>query len=307
MSRGTRRRLRWTSAVTWLTAAFIMAGGAATASAAETSIFATKYPVAYLAQRLAGPEMRVVVPDPPGGGSPWRPTLEEIQAMQQAHIILTGDAAGESWRDVVALRANQMVDTTETISNELIPAEGATTHTHGPAGSHSHGASAANPWLDPTLAVAQAKTIAEAMDRRRMADTATLDARLGELETDLLALDDELQAATRRADDVLFLAAVPAYAYLARRYGLNIKAMEWDAGVHRSDATRQYLEGLREDHAAIRMIWSAAPAMDDVAFLREIGIESLVIDPLAAAPESGDYLSAMLRNADEIRRALDER
>jgi len=298
---------RWATVGVWLTLGILLVAGFARASTTEASIFATRYPLAYFAQRIGGPEVRVVLPNALADGSPWRPTLEDIQTMQRARIILTDDPARESWLDLVALRVDQVVDTTENISGELIPARGETTHTHGPTGSHSHGASAENPWLDPTLAVAQAKAIAEAMGRRGLADGSTLDPRLRALETDLLALDGELQAIARDADGILFLAAAPAYEYLARRYGLRIQFMEWEAAVHRSDATRQYLEKLRRDHRAIRMIWPEAPAIDDVAFLREAGIDSLIIDPLSTGPENGDFLTVMQRNAEELRRALDER
>jgi len=298
---------RWATVGVWLTLGILLVAGFARASTTEASIFATRYPLAYFAQRIGGPEVRVVLPNALADGSPWRPTLEDIQTMQRARIILTDDLARETWLDLVALRADQVVDTTENISEELIPAKGETTHSHGPTGSHSHGVSAENPWLDPTLALAQAKAIAEAMGRRGLADGDTLDPRLRALETDLLALDGALGAIASDADGILFLAAAPAYEYLARRYGLQIQFMEWEATVHRSDATRQYLEKLRRDHRVIWMIWPEAPAIDDVAFLREIGIDSLIIDPLSTGPANGNFLTVMQRNAEELRRALGKR
>ena len=46
------------------------------------------------------------------------------------------------------------------------------------------------------------------------------------------------------------------------------------------------------------MIWEAAPAEATVRRLEALGVRSIVYSPCANAPEQGDFLGVMRRNAD---------
>jgi hypothetical protein len=52
------------------------------------------------------------------------------------------------------------------------------------------------------------------------------------------------------------------------------------------------------------MVWEAEPLAETRAELERRGIRSLVFDPLASAPASGDYLSAMGENVARLEAAF---
>ena len=51
------------------------------------------------------------------------------------------------------------------------------------------------------------------------------------------------------------------------------------------------------------MIWEAAPLAQSKEQLAELGVSSLVYDPAATRPESGDWLTVMRGNIENLRRA----
>ena len=52
------------------------------------------------------------------------------------------------------------------------------------------------------------------------------------------------------------------------------------------------------------MLWEAEPLPETVARLEEMGIESIVFDPCATEPDSGDYLSVMQANLQRLQSTL---
>ncbi len=48
------------------------------------------------------------------------------------------------------------------------------------------------------------------------------------------------------------------------------------------------------------MIWEGEPLPETVEKLAEMGISSLVFDPAANRPETGNYLTVMQRNANHL-------
>ena len=51
-------------------------------------------------------------------------------------------------------------------------------------------------------------------------------------------------------------------------------------------------------------MWEAAPVAETTAELERRGITSVVFDPLAEAPSSGDYLSVMNENIARLEAAF---
>ena len=66
-------------------------------------------------------------------------------------------------------------------------------------------------------------------------------------------------------------------------------------------------EGIRKilgSHPAKWMIWEAKPSEAIVAKLKELGVGSLVFDPCANRPESGDFLEVMDKNLGRLKEAF---
>ena len=100
--------------------------------------------------------------------------------------------------------------------------------------------------------------------------------------------------------DVLVVGSHPVYQYLARRYGLAIPSVHFEPDTYPEADGWQDLENLLEDYAATWMLWEGEPIAQTADRLREMDLESVVFNPCANRPESGDYLSVMEANAAGI-------
>jgi zinc transport system substrate-binding protein len=197
-----------------------------------------------------------------------------------------------------------VVDTSAAITDRLLPLEGAVTHSHGGMGEHSHSGFATRLWLDPTLATAQAAAIATAFAAARPDAKTSFDQGLAALRGDLEALDAKLGTLGSRIGATPLLFSHPVYAYLIRRCGLNARSLQWDPTEVPGHFALAQLDEKLEGHPAKLLVWEAEPVAETTAELERRGIASLVFDPLAEAPASGDYLSAMNGNIARLEAAF---
>jgi zinc transport system substrate-binding protein len=193
-----------------------------------------------------------------------------------------------------------MVDTSAALGDRLLPLEESVTHQHGPTGAHSHAGLAFTIWLDPTLAILQARAVAKAFGRARPEHEAALRANLAALEADLRALDTRLEAAARAIGDTPLLFSHPVYPYLIRRYGLDARSLHWEPDEPPDARAWRELREVLAEHPARWMLWEAEPLPETARSLRELDIESRVFDPCANVPEEGDFLAIMARNAEVL-------
>jgi zinc transport system substrate-binding protein len=178
------------------------------------------------------------------------------------------------------------------------------THTHGPAGAHAHEGTAFTTWLDPTLAIEQARATEQALSRARPQHAESFDPNLAKLEADLRALDERLAALAQRIGDTPLLFSHPVYQYLIRRYELNARSLHWEPLEPPDDAMFAELDALLDAHPARWMIWEGVPLPATVRALRARGVDSLVFDPGANTPAEGDFLTVMEDNARTLEGAF---
>ena len=280
----------------------------ASMSAADVTpltVYAVNYPMSYLTERVGGEHVEVVLPRVLAQGDPAyaQPDAEVIAAFQSADLIVRNGAGYAQWVDMVTLPAGKVVDTTAGIAERLIVLDNALTHSHGPEGEHSHDQTATTTWLDPLLAIAQAEAITAALSSQRPAATSAFDANLAALRDDLTALDEQLAAATAALADAPVLASYPIYQYFARRYGLDLEAVQLESWVEPTDEQWDELAALHTEHPARWMIWESQPVAAIVERLEGMGIGVIVLDPCATPPDDGDYLSVMRDNLANLSAA----
>ncbi|QXP87227.1 metal ABC transporter substrate-binding protein [Methylococcus capsulatus] len=281
------------------------AWGAGAVSEHPLKIVASNYPLAYFAERLAGSWATVTLPAPADADPAyWRPDVKAVSAMQKADLILLNGADYEKWLAHVALPRLKRVDTSAGFRDRFIRIENAVVHSHGPAGQHSHEGTAYTTWLDFDQAAQQAEAVAKALIARRPElKTAVLDA-LKALQTDLAGLDGELKRIATVKPGVPLMASHPVYQYLARRYGLNLKSVHWEPGEMPPEKEWTELGKTLTVHPAKTMLWEARPSPAIADKLSAKGVTSVVFDPCANRPESGDFLAVMKRNVENLKMAL---
>ena len=266
----------------------------------ELLVYTVNYPLQYFAERIGGGAVQAEFPAPADGDPAyWRPDTQAIAAYQEADLVLLNGAYYAKWVEMAPLPPSKLIDTSAGFADRYI--EGETyTHSHGPGGDHEHGELAFTTWLDPTLAVEQARAIKESLAAARSDDAHGFEERFIALETELGELDGHILRLVEGQTDLPLLGSHPVYQYLARRYALNLQSVHFEPDEMPEEEAWQGLAHILEDHPAQWMLWEAEPLAEIADRLRQLGIESIVYDPCGNRPTSGDFLSTMQQNARNL-------
>lgn len=267
-------------------------------------IFASNYPLQFFAQEIAGETLDVHLPEIEGDPAYWVPDGEQAAALQSADLVILNGAGYESWLNFVTLRPGRLLDTTAGIDDRLLPLEKATVHQHGPEGEHSHTGTAFTTWLDPQLAIEQSQAIAKALSELAPDQAAGFEERLASLEERLNQLDQELKLGFEQLEGQPVWFSHPVYQYLENRYSINGRSVHWEPD--EAPGTRSWIEfqNLSRDHPGKLMLWEGEPLGEVRGQLTELGIMSVVFDPLGNRPGQGDYFEAMGQNWQRLIEAL---
>lgn len=270
------------------------------------SVYTTNYPLAYFAERIGGVQVEVVFPAPVDvDPAYWAPEPDVIAAYQGADLILLNGAGYEKWIERASLPASKLVDTSAAIESSYIPLEEGVVHTHGPEGEHSHKGWAFTTWLDPTLAMAQAKAVEAALSQLRPAAAQSFRDAYEGLQADLLGLDARLGNLAAEIGDRPLVFSHPVYQYLDEHLGLNGASVHWEPGEAPSEEMWEAFETMLRSHPAKLMVWEGEPLTEVEGRLADMGIDSVVYDPCGNSPESGDFGSVMLQNVANLEAAME--
>jgi zinc transport system substrate-binding protein len=262
------------------------------------------YPLEYFAQRIAGDLLDVAFPAMVGDPALWEPMAGEVARFQEADLILLNGAGYAAWATKVSLPSARIVDTGKPISDRFIRLEDAVTHSHGPGREHEHGGLAFTTWIDPELAIEQAGAILDAFERRWPEFADSFESGFSGLRRDLEALDADLKAITVEGKPRPLITSHPVYQYLERRYGLDARSVHWEPDQVPDETMIEELREVLSTHPAGWMVWENQPVPESVTMLTGLGLQSAVFDPCGNRPESGDYLTVMQRNVQEMQRVF---
>lgn len=286
-------------------AALLLAAPASAQEGARPVVVADSYPLAFLAERLAGEGAEIVLPVPEGRDPQfWRPSVEEIGRVQAADLILLSGAGFAEWPARASLPRARTVDASRPIEDRLIAAP-AVTHSHGPEGEHVHEGVAAFTWLDLGQAALQAEAVAEALGRVLPQDAAGIAARLAALRAEMDALHADALALGPLAEGRDLVASHPRYQYFARAYGLSVGSVEWDPGATPDAGRLAELEALAEGLREPVFVWEAEPPEAAREAVAALGLPQAVMPTLARRPPEGDFLSAFGAGVAALRAALE--
>ncbi len=261
------------------------------------------YPLFYFATRLAGEsfELRYQVnsqEDP----AFWNPSDKDVQAFQQADLIIRNGAGYAKWMKSVSLPSRKMLNTSAAFSKRLITQNG-TAHQHGNGEAHEHGDMAFTTWLDFNLAEKQAQAIAGKFSTISPESGEAVQKKFGKLSIDLRRLDEQMMLWSKKWGNRPLLVSHPVYQYWAKRYGLNIKSVHWEPGMKWNADRMKDLAAINTGHDAQWMIWEGEPDPLLITRLKEVGIESIVFDPCGNRPDNkGNWLSVMKKNIAALKK-----
>jgi zinc transport system substrate-binding protein len=279
-------------ALSVLVVALLVAGcGSTSGSDRRRTVVAGFYPLAWAAQRIGGPGVRVVNLTP-AGAEPHdlELTPSDIEAIDGAQLVLyLGHGFQPAVEKAAEARSGPSLDL---LAGQRLAA----------GVGEEGGAVDPHVWLDPVRFARIAVAIGAALHRERAA--AALVARLHRL-------DAELRAGLRSCERHELVTSHAAFGYLAKRYGLRQVALTGISPeaepsprdlealvdeVRKSDATTVFFETL----VSPRLAQTVA---------REAGAKTAVLDPVegltdAEVAAGDDYVRVMRRNLSTLRRAL---
>ncbi|UCD58255.1 MAG: zinc ABC transporter substrate-binding protein, partial [Candidatus Hydrogenedentota bacterium] len=274
---------------------------------AKPVVYVSNYPLKYFVERLAAPIVEIRFP---AGASDdpayWKPTPEDIAAMQRADLIVLNGASYEQWLRNVSLPQSRLVDSAAGFSDKFIALDEAVTHSHGLEGKHEHSGTAFTTWMDMALAAEHARAVKDALAARWPDHKGLFEDRFVQLEKDLFALDSDIKAAISAAPELPVVFSHPVYQYFQRRYNVSGKSVHWEPDAVPDEAMVNELQDLLKEHSAKWMLWEGEPLQSISDQLKELGADSAVVDPCGNVPENGDFLSVMQRNVAELRRVFSE-
>ena len=269
---------------------------------AAFSVYVVNYPLYYFASRIGGEQVAVFFPAPDDvDPAEWIPEDRIIQRYQAADLIILNGADYAGWTELVTLPESALVDAAANIQDRFIEEEELIHHSHGPHGEHTHGGTAFTLWLDPNLAIEQARSIQLALASALPQYAELFEQRFTQLMEDLLALDSALKAAIGDNAARPVLVSHPVYQYLEARYALNAVSFHWEPDEMPTEAEWRELAHILENHPARWMIWEDEPLPQIAARLQAAGVATVVFNPTSQPPEAGDFLSAMQANAEALR------
>jgi zinc transport system substrate-binding protein len=266
------------------------------------SMYAVNYPLAYFARRIGGDAVRVVLPVPPGvDPARWQPGPEDIVAIRQADLVLLNGAGYAAWINAADLPNNRLVDTSRGFRDRLIRLDDVNT-SPGSEDVHSPGEMATYTWLDPLLAIEQARAILDALLTYRPAMENEFRSHLSLLERDLQTLDADLANAFGKVSDQGVLFSRPVYQYLERRFVPGARSLNWEPGRVPDAAALAELRALLVEYPATIMIWDSEPFAITVELLETEGLRSIAFETGANRPVTGNYLDLMHWNLANVVR-----
>jgi zinc transport system substrate-binding protein len=273
-------------------------------AADKLTVYTVNYPLQYFAQRIAADHAEVIFPAPPDVDPAfWTPDTQTIRAYQRADLVLLNGAGYASWVKKASLPRRRQVNTSASFKDGYIAVQAGVTHSHGPAGDHSHSGTAFTTWLDLYQAVQQAESVMQALVRKRPEHKAAFEQNFNALRDELMALDLKIQKRVAGKPAQPMLASHPVYQYLARRYTLHVEDMQWEPDVVPGDAEWQRLRYATESFPAQWMIWEKQPLPEIARRLETMNIGTLVFDPCANRPGQGDFLDVMQQNVRNLSKA----
>ena len=261
------------------------------------------YPLYYFADRIGGDLIDIAYPVPPGiDPAYWTPDEQALALYQSADLILDNGADYAKWMKNVSLPSSRVLNTSSGVDEKLIRVTQTATHSHGPEGEHEHAESAFTIWLDLEIALQQAHSIKTALVKRIPEKSQELNANFESLKKDLESIHAELSSLAPRFKDQVLIGSHPVYQYLARAYDLNIISVHFEPDEMPSNQQWAELDQLLKQSGTNIMLWEGAPDPGIREELLKRDIQIAVFDPCGNRPETGDFLSVMQRNVDNLRR-----
>ena len=259
----------------------------------EISVMTSFYPLYEFTKQVGQNKVHVSLLVPPGiEPHDWEPTINELQKMYEANLIIINGIGFESW-----------VDDIDTINSGIVIVD---TSTGISLINNDHSSVDPHIWLNPVMAKTQVTNIVNALvkidptNEKFYRDNAkSYQAKLDSLDT---KIKNELSACKKD-----FITFHNAFSYFSIQYDLNQYTIIRSNDSH-SEQTLRTLEQIinlaKKFNIDVIFAEKALDTRTSQVIANEIGAKVLVLSPIEVGDENSNYLSKMENNLSNLKEAL---
>ncbi|HEX6336696.1 MAG TPA: metal ABC transporter substrate-binding protein [Jiangellaceae bacterium] len=270
-------------------------------------VLAAFYPLAFVAEHVAGPDASVSNLTQPGvEAHDLELTGQQVGRVASADLIVYLEGFQPAVDTAVSQNANGMA---LNVTEALTVLDADDEHADEDDG-HGHGDLESDPhvWLDPTNLVAIAEAVADRLAEISPEHAEAFHSRAEALGQELTALDEEYSTRLADCDRRVFVTSHAAFGYLAHRYDLEMVGISGiDPDAEPSPARLAEVQRVVQDEGVTTIFYERLvnPAVAE-ALANDIGVQTAVLDPIEGLTDETadeDYLSLMRANLDALEEA----
>jgi len=265
----------------------------AAADSTEISVMTSFYPLYEFTKQVGQDKVHVSLLVPPGiEPHDWEPTINELQKMYEANLIVINGIGFESWvDDIDTINSGVMiVDTSAGVS--LINIDHSSVDPH--------------IWLNPVMAKTQVTNIVNALIKIDPANEKFYRDNAKSYQAKLDSLDTKIknELSTCKKDFITFH---NAFSYFSIQYDLNQHTIIRSNDSH-SEPTLRTLEQIinlaKKFNIDVIFAEEALDTRTSQVIANEISAKVLVLSPIEVGDENSNYLSKMENNLSNLKEAL---
>ena len=263
-------------------------------------ILVTFYPLYQFTKAIGKDKINVSIIIPPGiEPHDWEPTIQDIQKMKNADIIVINGAGLEPWiAKISSINSNIMIIDT---SNGIPLLE------KDKQGLHKIIEEDPHIWLDPVLAKNQVQNIADGLIKLDPQNTNYYQQNANDYKIKLDVLDSKIKTDLSVCDKKDFLAFHDAFSYFSKEYGLHQHTIIVGLDPE-SEPTAPALQQITKDAQNLRLnvIFTEEAVNTRVSqvIADEIHGKVLTLSPLEVTDKNMDYIVKMEENLSNLKEAL---
>lgn len=288
-----------------------------TTSGDGVQVLAAFYPLAFVAEQVAGPDASVSNLTQPGvEAHDLELTGQQVGRIASADLIvyLEGfqpavDTAVSQNADGAGLNVAKAPTVLDADDEHADEDDADDEHADEDDG-HGHGDLESDPhvWLDPTNMAAIAQAVADRLAEISPEQAEAFQSRADELAQQLTDLDQEYSSRLADCERRVFVTSHAAFGYLAHRYDLEMVGMSGiDPEAEPSPARLVEVQRVVQDEGVTTIFYERLvnPAVAE-ALANDIGVQTAVLDPIEGLTDETadeDYFSLMRANLDALEEA----
>lgn len=269
----------------------------------KLNVISSFYPLYEFSKNVGKDKVNVTLLVPTGvEPHDWEPTIQDVQQMQRADLIVINGIGFEEWvSDLAEINyQGRIVDTSKGIvikHNEVFESNNDDGHSHKQNDPHI--------WLDPTLAMVQVQNIADSFSSADPANARYYQENAARYIDKLEKLDSKIKDELYGCKDD-FIAFHDAFSYFAEQYGLNQHTIIPSNDPH-GEPTAKTLQNMvntaKDLDVKIIFTEEAVDPRTSQVIANEIGAKTLVLSPIEIGNDKS-YIQRMIQNLENLKEAL---